>query len=143
MKFPGRLIALAFFSFAASPSFAACTAATIEGKWSITYADFNSEVGYSTYGIARVTFVASNKSVALIGGRESSFGVVNSGTGSGSYTISSACQGVITLTFGVGSPTVKFDYIVSGTADSPRINFILSEPTNQISGQGFMQKIEL
>jgi hypothetical protein len=143
MKFAYRLIPLAILIFAANPSFAACTYATVQGKWAVTYADFNSDVGFSTYGIGRVTFESANKSVSLIGGRESAFGVVSSGTGSGSYTINSACQGVINLTFGVGSPTVRFDFVVAGTAASPNISFIITEPTNLLSGQGFMQKIEL
>mgnify|MGYP003549727303 CR=1 FL=1 len=143
MKIAYRLITLALLTFAASPSFAACTYATVQGKWSVTYADFDSNIGYSTYGIARATFEPATRKVSLLGGKESAFGQVASGTGSGSYTINSACQGVITLTFGVGGPAVRFDFVVSGTADSPRINFIISEPTNALSGQGFMQKIEL
>jgi hypothetical protein len=123
---------------------AACTAATIKGSYAAGISGSYS----STYPIAGVGHVYFNgvNGVAISSYKEGEFGDVRTFTGSGTYQLDPYCRGTAAVTLkqnGVTVGTLSFAFTVSGTAASPQIQALISNPASDFTGGAFLSKINL
>ena len=122
---------------------AACTAASIKGYYGA--------VGSGTYyssdpalALAHVFFNGVNGlSVAYKEGQD---GYVDAYTGSGTYQLDSYCRGTASVALtqnGVAAGTISLQFMVSGTAASPVVHALVSNPATAFTGIAVLNKINL
>ena len=110
---------------------AACPKATIRGQFAgngaIASASFGSPVTIFTLG--RFVFDGTG-GAKVVNGRAGAFGDNRTFTGNGTYSLNSACVGVVNMKINWntgGSTNVRLDIIVSGKAADPHINAFYSD----------------
>lgn len=131
-------LSAAIFVFAAlsQPANAACSAATLNGSWSVHYSGISFSQQKLCAGIGLISFSSNGQTANVSAVKESCNGTTNSGSGSGTYTIASSCMGTVSVTSNAGR-VYSFNMVVS--QGGTMMDFILT--TSGATLTGVMTKI--
>lgn len=145
MRFATGLFAAVLASSAFSPAYAACSAASIKGNFAVGGIGEYYDTGVATFGIGLISFDGVNR-ISVVTDKEGYGGTVASFTGTGTYVVDSLCRGSATITMSrngavVGTESLLF--VASGTAVSPEIAALISNPAGRSSGLVQFHKISL
>jgi hypothetical protein len=127
--------------------YADCDAATVTGRYAAMANGIYYFDGIPSVAMGHITFDGDRR-VVLQHAREGAAGELEALSGSGTYRVSSNCQGLAGIRLrdssGVDRGTLRFDFIVSGNASEPTLTGILSnsDPATAYTGQAVLRRID-